>query len=60
MSDPAAGAQGGNRLLLTSTADNLKALAAVVQMMDTVALSEGVDVKIVRLNALMPVLLQRP
>jgi type II secretion system protein D len=50
MSDPVASGQGGNRLLLTSTADNLKALAAVVQMMDTVALSEGVDVKIVRLE----------
>ena len=35
--------------MLTSTSDNLKALAAVVEMMDSVALSEGVDVKIVRL-----------
>jgi hypothetical protein len=36
--------------VLTSTSDNLKALAAVVGMMDSVALSEGVDVKIVRLE----------
>jgi type II secretion system protein D len=50
MSDPVAGAQGANRLLLTSTADNLKALATVVGMMDTVALGEGVDVKIIRLE----------
>jgi type II secretion system protein D len=50
MSDPATGGQGGNRLVLTSTSENLKALAAVVAMMDTVALSEGVDVKIVRLE----------
>ena len=50
MSDPVSGGQGGNRLVLTSTPENLKALAAVVAMMDTVALSEGVDVKIVRLQ----------
>ncbi|HMJ66623.1 MAG TPA: secretin N-terminal domain-containing protein, partial [Candidatus Binatia bacterium] len=50
MSDPVAGGQGGNRLLLTSTADNLKALSTVVAMMDTVALGEGVDVKIIRLE----------
>jgi len=50
MSDPVAGGQGGNRLILTSTPDNLKALAAVVTMMDTVALGEGVEVKIVRLE----------
>ena len=34
MADPLAGAQGGgNRLMLSSTTDNLKALAAVVEMM---------------------------
>ena len=37
MADPLQAAQGGaNRLLLLSTADNLKALAAVAAMMDTV------------------------
>lgn len=44
------GAGGGNRLLLTSTPDNLKALAAVVELMDTPQLTEGVNVRIVKLQ----------
>ncbi len=47
MSDPVG---GGNRLILSSTADNLKALAAVVDIMDSVPLIEGVNVKFVRLE----------
>lgn len=51
MSDPLwGGMTGGNRLILTSTPDNLKALAAVVEMMDTVPVLEGVDVKLVVLK----------
>src|SRR5206468_7967977 len=47
--DPAGGGGGGgNRLVLTSTPDNLKALAAVTAMMDTAAL---VDRKSTRLNS---------
>lgn len=50
MADPVIGAAaGGNRLILTSTPDNLKALATVVAMMDTVPVLEGVDVKLVTL-----------
>lgn len=48
--DPVSGAGGGNRLILTSTPDNLKALTAVVAMMDSVSLIDGVDVKIVALK----------
>lgn len=48
--DSASGAGGGNRLILTSTSDNLKALAAVVAMMDTPSIIEGVEVKIVPLK----------
>jgi type II secretory pathway component GspD/PulD (secretin) len=48
--DPVSGAGGGNRLILTSTPDNLKALAAVVAMMDTASLVEGVEVKILPLK----------
>ncbi|MBI5799210.1 MAG: hypothetical protein HZA92_00580 [Verrucomicrobia bacterium] len=44
------GAGGGNRLVLTSTPDNLKALAAVVELMDTPQLIEGVNVRIVKLQ----------
>ena len=50
LADPVAGAAGGNRLVLTSTADNLKALAEVVRMMDSVSVTEGVSVRIVRLE----------
>ncbi len=44
------GTLGGNRLILTSTPDNLKALSAIVQMMDSVPVLEGIDVKIVSLE----------
>lgn len=44
------GAGGGNRLMLTSTPDNLKALAAVVELMDTPQLVEGVNVRIIKLQ----------
>ncbi|MEQ2007570.1 MAG: secretin N-terminal domain-containing protein [Limisphaerales bacterium] len=44
------GAGGGNRLLLTSTPDNLKALAAVVELMDTPQVVEGVNVRIIKLQ----------
>jgi type II secretion system protein D len=50
MADPAAGGQGSNRLILSSTPNNLKALAAVVEMMDTVPIIEGVHIKLVRLE----------
>ncbi|MFO1497710.1 MAG: secretin N-terminal domain-containing protein [Verrucomicrobiota bacterium] len=51
MGDPIGGGQGGgNRLILSSTPDNLKALAAVVEMMDTVPVAEGVNVKLVHLQ----------
>ena len=43
------GTGGGNRLILTSTPDNLKALAAVVELMDTPQVVEGVSVRIVKL-----------
>jgi type II secretory pathway component GspD/PulD (secretin) len=48
--DPAAGAGGGNRLVVTSTPDNLKALAAIVEMMDSVAVLDGVKVRFVQLE----------
>ena len=44
------GVGGGNRLLLTSTPDNLKALAAVVELMDTPQVVEGVNVRIIKLQ----------
>jgi type II secretory pathway component GspD/PulD (secretin) len=44
------GTGGGNRLLLTSTPDNLKALAAVVELMDTPQITEGVNVRIIKLQ----------
>ena len=44
------GAGGGNRLVLTSTPDNLKALAAVVELLDTPQLVEGVNVRIIKLQ----------
>ena len=50
MSDPMTGGQGGNRLILSSTPDNLKALAAVVEMMDSVPVSEGVHVRLFHLD----------
>jgi type II secretion system protein D len=50
MADGAAGTRSGNRLLISSTADNIKALSAVIEMMDTVAMAEGVSFKIVHLE----------
>jgi type II secretion system protein D len=51
MADPLqAGQNGGNRLILTSTPDNLRALAAVVEMMDQVPLTDGVEVRLLRLE----------
>ncbi|NDB74079.1 MAG: hypothetical protein EB141_00265, partial [Verrucomicrobia bacterium] len=44
------GTGGGNRLLLTSTPDNLKALVAVVELMDTPQVVEGVNVRIIKLQ----------
>jgi len=50
-SDPnQGGPQGSNALLITSTADNLKALAAVVEMMDRVPITQGAKVRIVHLK----------
>ncbi|MDP6542500.1 MAG: secretin N-terminal domain-containing protein [Phycisphaerae bacterium] len=43
-------AQGSNSLLITSTPDNLKAMKAIVEMLDTVPVGEGVLVRIVRLE----------
>ena len=48
--DPAAGPTGGNRLLVTSTPENVRALAAVVELMDTVAILDGVGVRLVSLD----------
>ncbi len=48
-SDPSSGAGGGNRLILTSTAENLSALVAVVELMDSVPVLDGVDVRFVKL-----------
>ena len=36
---------GGNRLVITSTPDNLKALAAIAESMDSTAIVEGVEVR---------------
>lgn len=44
------GLGGGNRLMLTSTPDNLKALAAVVELLDTPQITEGVNVRIIKLQ----------
>jgi len=50
MADALPGATGGNRLIISSTSDNVKALSAIAKMMDTVALGEGVSFKILRLD----------
>ncbi|MFM8358857.1 MAG: secretin N-terminal domain-containing protein, partial [Verrucomicrobiota bacterium] len=39
------GTGGGNRLVLTSTPDNLRALAALVELMDSVPVLDGVKVR---------------
>ncbi len=49
-SDPVSGQGGANRVILTSSPDNLQALAAVVAMMDTVAVTDGVEVRLVPLE----------
>ena len=48
--DPVGGGGGGNRLVLTSTPDNLQALAAIVELMDSVAVLDGVKVRFVQLE----------
>ncbi len=51
VADPAQGAgTGSNRIILSSTPDNLKALAAIVAMMDTVPIMEGISAKLVHLK----------
>ncbi|HTG44972.1 MAG TPA: secretin N-terminal domain-containing protein, partial [Verrucomicrobiae bacterium] len=50
MSDGAPGARNANRLIISSTSDNITALTSVIEMMDTVAVAEGVTFKIVRLE----------
>ncbi|HOF18243.1 MAG TPA: secretin N-terminal domain-containing protein, partial [Phycisphaerae bacterium] len=42
--------QGSNALIVTSTPDNLKALAAIVEVLDTVPISEGVKVRLLHLS----------
>ncbi|MCL2700846.1 MAG: hypothetical protein FWE88_04035 [Phycisphaerae bacterium] len=44
------GAAGSNSLVITSTANNLKAMAAVVEMMDRLPVSEGVMVRVAHLE----------
>ena len=48
--DPASVQGGGNRLILTSTPDNLTALKAVIAVMDSAPLAEGVFIKFVKLQ----------
>ena len=43
-------ARGGNRLIITSTSDNVRALEAVAKMLDTVPMLDGVTVKFQRLT----------
>lgn len=50
MADSTPGVRGGNRLIISSTPDNVQALTAVVEMMDTVAVVDGISFKIVRLD----------
>ncbi len=45
--DPAE--KGSNALMITSTPDNLKAMQAIVEIMDTVPISEGVKVRLLHL-----------
>ncbi|HYE30915.1 MAG TPA: secretin N-terminal domain-containing protein [Methylomirabilota bacterium] len=44
------GGEGGNRLILTSTPENLTALAAVVEMLDKPLLADGVEVRLIPLE----------
>jgi len=48
--DPASGGPGGNRLLITSTPDNLQALTAVIELMDNVPVLDGVKIRFVTLE----------
>ena len=48
--NPAQAGQGSNSLVITSTAENVKALAAVVKLMDTVPVTEAVKVRLVVLR----------
>lgn len=50
MSDGAPGSHNSNRLIVSSTPDNIKGISALVEMMDTVALTEGVSFKVVHLQ----------
>ncbi len=51
MSDPGQGGQGGaNRLIIGSTPGNLKALGAVIRLMDTVPVIDGLSVRILGLK----------
>jgi len=45
-----ANAQGSNSLVITSTPDNLKAMRAIVAVMDTVPITEGVKVRLLHLK----------
>ncbi len=45
-----ANAQGSNALLISSTPDNLKAMAAIVGVLDRVPLAEGTKVRVVHLK----------
>ena len=50
-SDPAvSGQQGSNSLIISSTPENLKAMRAIVELMDVVPLADGVRVRIIRLK----------
>jgi len=42
--------QGSNALVITSTPDNLKALRAIVEVLDTVPIAEGVKVRLLHLR----------
>ena len=48
--DSGPGQPGANRLILTSTPDNLKALEAVAVSLDVASLTEGVDVRFLALK----------
>jgi len=45
-----AGQQGANALVISSTPDNVKAMAAIVDVLDTVPLAEGTRVRVVHLQ----------
>jgi len=51
MADPAAaGATGGNRLIFASTPDNLQALVALAKRLDELAITEGVQIRVLPLQ----------